>query len=81
MKRRRDRVTYRDKVPSPLSRPEAAEKLALVEGMDALGRELTTAERTCCIAVAHLFCGAIIDRDTQIAALESRLLDLHRRLA
>lgn len=82
MNRRRDRLGYRgDAIPSPLGLPTTAERLAIVEGTAALGRELTAAESKCCIACAHLFSSHIMTQDEQIQELQAKLLEIHRRWA
>jgi len=64
--------------PDPLSFIPTAERLALLEGTSALGRELTAAESRVAIAVAQLFSGKLLDLQAQVGELTTRLLDLSR---
>ena len=67
--------------PDPLSFIPTAERLALLEGTSALGRELTAAESRVAIAVAQLFSGKLLDLQAQVADLLNRLMDAQRGIA
>jgi hypothetical protein len=74
----RDRIRYRGGHPLPLGMPATAERLAVVEGMAALGRELTADEARVAVACAHLFSGQLIDLESQVAELMDKILDAQR---
>lgn len=80
-KRRRDKLPYAGRVPLPLGNPGVAERLAKVEALVVVGRELTEDESRIAVALAHLFVAAIIDRDDLIEQLQDKLMDVVRRWA
>jgi hypothetical protein len=58
--------------------PTTAERLAVAEGVAALGRELTKDEHKVAVACGQLFCAHIISQDDIIARLEATVLELRR---
>lgn len=74
----RDRIRYTGHMPQPLGIINTAERLAIVEAMGALGRELTADESKAVLAAAHLFCGQIVDLEWQLGHLAAKLMEIHR---
>lgn len=76
--RHREPPKYRPRIPEPLGIITTAERLAVVEGMGAVRRELTADESKCCLAVAALFSPQIASLEARVAELQADVIVLRR---